>query len=97
MIITLQIANTVPNAKRGSKMSKNVKPANDLAIVSDAAQNPDSRIDIATYARIAHRERDAAIAAALRQTAGSIHALWLAIWRGLGRPGRIRSNAPLRG
>ena len=97
MIITLQIANTVPYAKRGSKMSKNVKPANDLAIVSDAVRNPDGSLDIATYARIAHRERDAAVASAVREAAHGIAALPSAIWRVLGRLGRIRSNAPLRG
>ncbi|CAN0509334.1 unnamed protein product, partial [Phaeothamnion confervicola] len=57
-------------------------------------RHPGGSIDIATYARIAHRERDAAIAAAVRQTAGSIRALWSAIWRGLGRSGRTRLNAP---
>lgn len=94
------ISNTVPDAKKGSKMTKNSKPANDLAIVTDtrdAIRNPDGRIDIATYARIAHRQRDAAIVAAVRQTAGSIRAVWSAIRRGSGWSGRIRSNAPLRG
>jgi hypothetical protein len=79
--------------KKGSKMDKNSKPANDLAIVSGSRDH----IDIAAYARIAHRERDAAIASAVRKAAHSVRALSAAIWRALGRSGRIRSNAPLRG
>jgi hypothetical protein len=81
-------------------MGKNSKPANDLAIVSDsrnALRNPDGHIDIAAYARIAHRERDAAIHSAVKETARSIRAISSAIWRALSRSGRIRSNAPLRG
>lgn len=64
-------------------------------------RHPDGSPDIAAYGRIAHRERDAAVLAAVQDTARSLRAMWLAILRvlggSLGRPGRIRSNAPLRG
>jgi len=100
LIIMLEIRNTVPYEKKGAKMGKNSKPANDLAIVSDSRdtlRNPDGHIDIAAYARIAHRERDAAIHSAVKETARSIRAISSAIWRALSRLGRIRSNAPFRG
>ncbi|CAN7485956.1 hypothetical protein LJR220_004401 [Bradyrhizobium sp. LjRoot220] len=62
-----------------------------------ALRHPDGSPDIAAYRKIAHRERDVAIASAVRETARSVRAMALAIWRVLGRSGRIRSNAPLRG
>ena len=68
-------------------------------------RHPDGSPDIAAYGRIAHRERDAAIFAAVRDTARSLRAMWRVLARSLGRsldrslgrPGRIRSNAPLQG
>ncbi len=72
---------------------------NDLSIVRGnrvAIRKPDGHIDIAAYARIAHRQRDAAVVSAVREAAHSIAALLSAIWGVLGRLGRIRSNAPLR-
>ena len=84
-------------------MGKNSKPANDLAIVCDsrdAVRNPDGSINIAAYARIAHRERDAAVVSAVSKAAHGTRALASAIWRALGRSlgrsGRTRLNAPLR-
>jgi hypothetical protein len=72
-------------------------PKSWLQAVEGALRHPDGSPDIAAYGRIAHRERDAAIASAVRDTARSIRAILSAIWRVLGRSGRIRSNAPLRG
>ena len=72
---------------------------NDLTILSgspDAIRNPDGHLNIAAYARIAHRERDAAVALAMRKAAHGIGTLSATIWRVLGRLGRIRLNAPLR-
>ena len=71
-------------------------PASWVQGVEGAIRNPDGHINIAAYARIAHRERDAAVVAAMRETAHSIRALSVAIWRVLSRSGRIRLNAPLR-
>ena len=69
--------------------------------VEGALRHPDGSPDIAAYGRIAQRERDAAVLAAVQDTARSLRVMWSAIWRVLGgssgRPGRIRSNAPLRG
>jgi len=65
--------------------------------VDGALRHPDGSPDIAAYGRIAHRERDAAVLAAVRDTARSLRAMWSAITRVAGRSGRIRSNAPLRG
>jgi len=81
-------------------MGKTSRSDNDLSIVRggrNAIRNPDGHINIGAYARIAHRERDAAVASAMRETARSIRALSAAIWRVLSRSGRIRLNAPLRG
>ena len=68
--------------------------------VEGALRHPDGSADIAAYGRMAHRERDAAILAAVQDTARSLRAMWSAISRALrrslGRSGRIRSNAPLR-
>jgi hypothetical protein len=72
-------------------------PASWLQRVEGALRHPDGSPDIAAYGRIAHRERDAAILAAVQDTAHSIRATWSAISRVVGRSGRIRSNAPLRG
>ena len=65
--------------------------------VEGALRHPDGSADIAAYGKIAHRDRDAAILAAAQDTARSIRAKWSAIARVVGRSGRIRSNAPLRG
>ena len=65
--------------------------------VEGVLRHPDGTPDIAAYGRIAHRERDAAILSAVQDTARSLRATWSAISRGVGRSGRIRSNAPLRG
>ena len=69
--------------------------------VEGALRHPDGSPDIAAYGRIAHHQRDAAVVAAVQDTARSLRAMWSSIWRGLGgslgRSGRIRSNAPLRG
>ena len=65
--------------------------------VEGALRHPDGQPDIAAYGRIAHRDRDAAILAAVQDTARSLRAMWSAISRIMGRSGRIRSNAPLRG
>jgi len=79
-------------------MGKTSSSDKDLSIVRGGAiRNPDGHINIAAYARIAHRERDAAVASAMRETARSVRALAAAIWRVLSRAGRIRLNAPLRG
>lgn len=59
--------------------------------------HPDGSPNIAAYGKIAHRERAAAIASALSGAARNIRAMSSAIWRALGRPGRIRMNTPLRG
>jgi hypothetical protein len=64
--------------------------------VEGALRHPDGSPDIAAYGSIAHRERDAAILAAVQDTARSLRAMWSAMSRVLGRSGRIRSNAPLR-
>ena len=64
--------------------------------VEGALRHPDGRPDIAAYGRIAHRERNAAILAAVQEAASSLRAMPSAIWRVLGRSGRIRSDAPLR-
>ena len=72
-------------------------PASWVQAVEGALRHPDGSPDIAAYGRIAHRERDAAVISAVQDTARSIRAMWSAIWRVLGRSGRIRSNAPLRG
>ena len=85
-------------------MSWEMKPATWLQGVEGALRHPDGSPDIAAYGRIAHRERDAAILAAVQDTARSLRAMWSAIsralrrslGRSLGRSGRIRSNAPLR-
>jgi hypothetical protein len=81
------------------QMSENSNLANGLAIVSGSRtglRHPDGSIDIAAYARIAHRDRDAAIASTVRKAA-TIRAIASAVWRALGRPGRTGLNAPLRG
>lgn len=65
--------------------------------VEGALRHPDGSPDIAAYGRIAHRERDAAILAAVRDAARSLRGMWSAVSRVVGRSGRIRSNAPLRG
>lgn len=59
--------------------------------------HPDGSPNIAAYAKIAHRERAAAIASALRDVMRSVRAMPYAIWRTLGRQGRIRLNTPLQG
>ena len=71
-------------------------------------RHPDGSPDIAAYGRIAHRERDAAVLAAVQEAARSLRAMWRSLTRSLaqsfgrsldrslGQPGRIRSNAPLR-
>ena len=64
--------------------------------VEAALRHPDGSPDIAAYGRIAHRERDAAILSAVQEAARSVGAMSSAVWRVLGRSGRIRSNAPLR-
>ena len=82
------------------QMSENSNLANGLAIVSGSRtglRHPDGSIDIAAYARIAHRDRDAAIASTVRKAARTIRAIASAVWRALGRPGRTGLNAPLRG
>ena len=81
-------------------MSWEKKPAGDTSgveRVEGTLRRPDGSPDIAAYGRIAHRERDAAILAAVQDAARGVHAMWSAISRILGRSGRIRSNAPLRG
>jgi hypothetical protein len=65
--------------------------------IEGALRHPDGSPDIAAYGRIAHHERDAAILAAVQDTARSLRVMWSAISRVVGRSGRIRSNAPLRG
>ena len=72
-------------------------PASWVQHLEGALRHPDGSPDIAAYRRIAHHERDAAILAAVQDTARSIRATWSAISRVVGRSGRIRSNAPLRG
>jgi hypothetical protein len=72
-------------------------PASWVQRVERALRHPDGSPDIAAYGRIAHRERDAAILAAMQDAARSLRAMASAIWRVVGgRSGRIRSNAPLR-
>ena len=81
-------------------MRKNSNTANGLAIVTESRntfRNPDGSANIAAYARIAHHNRDAAIAAAVRKATRSLRRVALAAWRALGGAGRIRLNAPLRG
>jgi hypothetical protein len=63
--------------------------------VEGALRHPDGSPDIAAYGRIAHRERDAAILSATQEAARRVCAMSSAVWRILGRSGRIRSNAPL--
>ena len=65
--------------------------------VEGALRHPDGSPDITAYGRIAHHQRDAAIASAAREAAHSVRAIVSAVWRVLGRSGRIRSSAPLRG
>ena len=72
-------------------------PASWVQRVEGALRHPDGSADIAAYGRIAHRERDAAVLAALQDAARSVRAMSSALWRVLARSGRIRSNAPLRG
>ncbi len=48
--------------------------------VEGALRHPDGSPDIAAYGRIAHRERDAAILAAVQDTARSLRAMWSAIF-----------------
>ena len=50
-----------------------------------ALRHADGSPDIAAYGRIAHRHRDAAVLAAVQDTARSLRAMWLAIWRVSGR------------
>lgn len=64
--------------------------------VEGLLHHPDGSPNIAAYARIAHRERAAAIASSLRGAARSVRTMPSAIRRVLGRPGRIRLNTPLR-
>ncbi|MBR1268588.1 hypothetical protein JQ629_13795 [Bradyrhizobium sp. AUGA SZCCT0222] len=64
--------------------------------IDGALRHSDGSPDIAAYVRIARREREAAIISAVQDAAGNVRAMSSAIWRVLGRPGRIRSNAPLR-
>lgn len=71
-------------------------PASWVQRVEGALRHPDGSLDIAAYGRIAHRERDAAILSAVQEAGHSVRAMLSAIWRVLGRSGRIRSNAPLR-
>jgi hypothetical protein len=81
--------------------NKPAGPASWVQRVEGALRHPDGSPDIAAYGRIAHRERDAAVVAAVQDTARSLRAMASAISRALrwslGRSGRIRSNAPLRG
>ena len=72
-------------------------PASWVQRVEGALRHPDGSPDITAYGRIAHHERDAAIHAAVQDTARSLRVMWSAISRLVGRSGRIRSNAPLRG
>lgn len=65
--------------------------------IDGALRHPDGSPDIAAYARIARRERQEAIVSAVQDAARNVRAMSSAIWRVVGRPGRIRSNAPLRG
>jgi hypothetical protein len=75
---------------------KQAGPASCVQRVEGVLRHPDGSPDIAAYRRIAHRERDAAIRAAVQDTVRSVRAMWSAISRVVGRSGRIRSNAPLR-
>ena len=76
---------------------KQASPVLRVQCVEGVLRRPDGSPDIAAYGRIAHRERNAAILAAVQDTGRSLRAIWSAISRILGRSGRIRSNAPLRG
>jgi len=71
-------------------------PMSWLQRAEGALRHPDGSPDIVAYGRIAHRERNAAILAAVQEAASSLRAMPSAIWRVLGRSGRIRSDAPLR-
>jgi hypothetical protein len=55
--------------------------------VEGALRSPDGSPDIAAYRRIAHRERDAAILAAVQDTGRSLRAVF---WAGRGASGRMR-------
>ena len=76
--------------------NKPAGPVSWMQRVEGALRHPDGSPNIAAYGRIAHHERDAAILAALQDTARSLRAMASAISRVVGRSGRIRSNAPLR-
>jgi len=78
-------------------MSWEKNPCGPALNAGGGLRHPDGRPDIAAYGRIAHRERDAAVLSAVRDTVRSLRAMSLAVSRALSRPGRIRSNAPLRG
>jgi hypothetical protein len=60
-------------------------------------RHPDGSPDIAAYGRIAHREREVAIASAVRETMRILLAIPSVVGRALGRPGRIQLNAPHQG
>jgi hypothetical protein len=64
--------------------------------IEGALRHPDGSPDIAAYRTIAHRERDAAIVYAVRETMRFVRAMPSAIGRVLRRSGRIRLNASLR-
>ena len=52
--------------------------------VEGALRHPDGSPDIAAYGRIAHHQRDAAVVAAVQDTARSLRAMWSSIWRVFG-------------
>jgi hypothetical protein len=48
--------------------------------VDGVLRYPDGSADIATYAKLAHRERDAAVAAVAREGIRRVREMWSAVW-----------------
>lgn len=62
--------------------------------IEGTLRHPDGSPDIAAYGKIAHRQREAAILSAVRETADRLRAISSVIWRVLGRSGPFDRMRP---
>ena len=59
-----------------------------LQEIEGVLRYPDGSVDIAAYAKLAHREREEAIAASARESIRRMREIWSAVWRSVTRIAR---------
>ena len=64
--------------------------------IEEVLRLPDGSVDIAAYAKIAHRERAAAIVSSMRETIGRARGIFLAAGTRLAAVGRSQSASAKR-